>query len=248
MKALHSCLYSGVVGHCRYQPRLHRFRYSIFLFALDLDELDSLADLGSWFKVKHFALMSFRPSDYLDHSLELTRQTVWQKVASLGGEQLDGSVVFVGQVRCLGFYFSPVNFYYCHQITGELRYLLAEVSNTPWNERHYYLIDAHTQAPTPKTFHVSPFMNLNMSYHWRFSSLHEVLTLHIVNYSEERLFEAVLHLDKKPLTKAELKTQWLRIPAMTIKTVLSIYWEAFKLYWKNIPYVPHSAPAKEDKL
>lgn len=248
MKTLNSCLYSGVVGHCRYKPQVHRFRYSIFLFALDLDELDKLPDLGWWFKVKYFALMSLRPSDYLDHRPELTRQIVWQKVASLGGELLDGPVVFVGQVRCLGFYFSPVNFYYCHQKDGGLRYLLAEVSNTPWNERHCYLIDAQIQAPIRKAFHVSPFMDLNMSYHWHFSPLGEVLTLQITNHAEERLFDAALCLDKKPLTKAELKTQWLRIPAMTIKTVLSIYWEALKLYWKKIPYVPHSTPSKEGPL
>lgn len=248
MKALNSCLYSGVVGHCRYQPTLHRFRYAIFLFALDLDELNSLPDLGGWFKVKRAALMSFHPSDYLDHAPTLTRQTVWQKVASLGGEQLDGQVVFVGQVRCLGFYFSPVNFYYCHEANGALRYLLAEVSNTPWNERHCYLIDARSQAPTPKAFHVSPFMGLNMSYHWRFSPLHEVLTLQITNQAEERLFDASLRLDRKPLTKLALKAQWLRIPAMTLKTVATIYWQALKLYWKKVPYVPHTTPPKESKV
>lgn len=248
MSALNSCLYSGVVGHCRYQPTLHRFKYSIFLFALDLDELNSLPDLGWWFKVKHTALMSFRPSDYLDREPYLTRQTVWQKVASLGGDNLEGRVVFVGQVRCLGFYFSPVNFYYCHAANGELAYLLAEVSNTPWNERHCYLIDARSQAPIPKVFHVSPFMNLQMQYHWRFSALADVLTLQITNQAEERLFDASLCLERKPLTTAELKAQWLRIPAMTIKTVASIYWQALKLYWKKVPYVPHPTPSKESNV
>lgn len=248
MSALNSCLYSGVVGHCRYQPTLHRFKYSIFLFALDLDELNSLPDLGWWFKFKRAALMSFHPSDYLDHQPELTRQTVWQKVASFGGNNLDGRVVFVGQVRCWGFYFSPVNFYYCHAANGELCYLLAEVSNTPWNERHCYLIDARSQAPIPKVFHVSPFMDLQMNYHWRFSALNEVLTLQITNQAEERLFDASMKLERKLLTTAELKAQWLRIPAMTIKTVASIYWQALKLYWKKVPYVPHPTPSKESNV
>lgn len=247
MKALSSCLYSGLVGHSRYQPIQHRFRYAIFLFALDLDELNSLPELGWWFKVKRPALMSFRPSDYLDHAAELTRELVWQKVASLGGEQLDGQVVFVGQVRCLGFYFSPVNFYYCHAANGALRYLLAEVSNTPWNERHCYLVDACSQAPIPKAFHVSPFMDLNMSYHWRFSPLQETLSLQITNQAEKRLFDAAIYLHRKPLTKAELRSQWLRIPAMTFKTVATIYWQALKLYWKKLPYVPHATP-KETKV
>ncbi|MFZ1385945.1 MAG: DUF1365 domain-containing protein [Thiolinea sp.] len=246
--SLNSCLYSGTVGHCRYKPTLHRFRYAIFLFALDLDELNSLPDLGWWFKVKRTALMSFRPSDYLDHEPELTRQNVWQKVESLGGELLDGKVIFVGQVRCLGFYFSPVNFYYCHEANGDLRYLLAEVSNTPWNERHCYLIDARTQEPSKKAFHVSPFMDLNMEYHWRFSPLEEALLVQITNQAEQRLFHASMLLQRKPLSKAELKAQWLRIPAMTLKTVATIYWQALKLYWKKVPYVPHVTPSKENKV
>lgn len=243
---LNSCLYSGEVGHFRHTPVKHSFYYKIFLFCLDLDELDKLPNLGFWFKVNRPALMSFRTQDYLYRDGKLTRETVWQKVHELGGTNQQGKVLFVGQVRCLGVYFSPVNFYYCHDEQGKLRYLLAEVSNTPWNERHYYLVDAKHQAPMDKQFHVSPFMNLDMQYHWRFSALTEKLQLHISNQkSGQTLFDATLQMERKPLTKQSLRTQWLRIPAMTLKTVAAIYWQAAKLYWKKVPYVPYARPTQE---
>ncbi|MBK8455378.1 MAG: DUF1365 domain-containing protein [Thiofilum sp.] len=248
MTTLNSALYSGTVGHCRYQPRLHRFKYSIFLLALDLDELDHLPDLGIWFKVSGRALMSFRPDDYMQRQAQLTRAHVWEKVSELGGDNYAGKVVFLGQVRCLGVYFSPVNFYYCHDQQEELRYLVAEVSNTPWNERHYYLINAQTQQqPIAKAFHVSPFMDLAINYHWRFSALAKTLTLQIENQREggDKLFDATLVLQQRPLTKTQLRYEWLRIPAMTLKTVGAIYWQALKLWMKRIPYVPYSRKAQE---
>ncbi len=242
---MNSALYAGSVGHCRYQPCLHRFRYRIFLLALDLDELDSL-DFGIWFKVGKRALLSFRPSDYLHCDAQLTRDHVWQQVAALGGEIHQGKVFFLGQVRCLGVYFSPVNFYYCHDIAGTLRYLLAEVSNTPWNERHYYLIDAEEQANCAKAFHVSPFMDLQMDYHWRFSALLEKLHLHIENHTPAgKLFDATLVLNKQPLNKTSLARNLAQIPAMTLKTVVTIYWQALKLYLKKVPYIPKTTQSQE---
>lgn len=250
---LTSAIYSGTVGHCRYVPKLHHFRYSLFLFALDLDELTQLPPLGIWFKVGKRALMSFRPEDYLTHQTTLTKQHVWNKVVELGGDNYQGKVVFLGQVRCLGVYFSPVNFYYCYDTASLLRYLVAEVSNTPWNERHYYLIDAQQQSlAIPKAFHVSPFMNLDMAYHWRFSDLASTLYLQITNQRNDpttqkttKLFDAVLILQRKPLSKAQLRWEWLRIPAMTIKTVVAIYWQALHIWLKRIPYIPYSPKSQE---
>lgn len=251
--SINSALYSGTVGHCRYVPSLHRFKYSIFLFALDLDELATLPSLGLWFKVGSKALMSFHPEDYLTQQSTLTSRHVWNKVLDLGGVDYQGKVIFLGQVRCLGVYFSPVNFYYCYDTEKVLRYLVAEVSNTPWNERYYYLIDAQSQqVPIPKTFHVSPFMNLDMVYQWRFSDLNPVLTLHIENQKVDettqtstKLFDATLVLQRKPLSVNQLRYEWLRIPAMTIKTVTAIYWQALKLWLKRIPYVPYSRKPQE---
>lgn len=125
-----SAIWQGSVRHRRFAPRAHAFSYSLFMLGLDLDELPQL-DQGRWFGVERSGLLSFHRHDYLKGSEGSLKQAVWQKVGELGGDaEPEGRVLLLGNVRCLGFYFSPVNFYFCYR-QGEARYLLAEVSNTP---------------------------------------------------------------------------------------------------------------------
>ena len=242
-----SAIYSGHVRHRRYGEKSNAFKYSMFLTALDLDELNQGFSIGRWFAVEKWAVLSFRHSDYLDGEGKLTRQKVWDKVMSLGGENLDGKVTLLGQLRCFGIYFSPVNFYYCHDQAGELAYLVAEVSNTPWNERHCYLVEHKQNTVTDKTFHVSPFMNEDMAYHWRFTPLNPRLYLNIDNVAPggKTLFDATIVMDRQTFTRGNLIKQLIKIPAMTVKTMLGIYWQAAKIYLKGIPYVPYTKKSKE---
>ena len=243
-----SAIYSGQVRHRRYGEKQNAFQYSMFLTALDLDELNEGFSIGRWFAVDKWAVLSFRHSDYLDGEGHLTRQKVWEKVVSLGGENHSGKVTLLGQLRCFGFYFSLVNFYYCHDEAGELRYLLAEVSNTPWNERHCYLVPHKQNTMTDKTFHVSPFMNEEMAYRWRFTALNPRLYLNIDNIENDgnKLFDATIWMDQKAFTRRNVIKQLIRIPAMTVKTMLGIYWQALKITLKGIPYVPYTKKEQGD--
>lgn len=239
---LASCIYTGVVRHRRFAVAHHEFSYKMFLLALDLDELSQLQTVSPWFKVNRFAPLSFRCSDYLTGKNSLTRHDVWQKVAELGGNDLAGKVLFVGQMRCFGIYFSPINTYYCYNANGELIYLLAEVSNTPWNQRHYYLIDIENKPVSNKDFHVSPFMDMDMKYHWRIKAPGKQLSLHIENHSDTKVFDASLNMQRATFTSDNIRRSILAIPAMTVKTVWGIYWQALKLYLKKVPYI---APPEE---
>lgn len=236
---MNSVIYQGNVRHRRYAVKPHDFNYGMFLLALDLDELVDDFGFGRLLAVEKRAVMSFRHQDYLGGKGKLTRQRVWDKVAELDGEVLGGKVVLLGQLRCFGFYFSPVNFYYCHDQAGELRYLLAEVSNTPWKERHCYLIDAQDKTAVEKVFHVSPFMNEDMDYHWRFTPLNPRLYLNIENRKQDKVFDATLIMDQQALTRSNLIKNLLRIPAMTITTVIGIHWQAVRLWLKGVPYIPY---------
>jgi len=242
-----SVIYSGHVRQRRYGEKNNAFKYSMFLTALDLDEVNDSFSVGRWFAVEKRAVLSFRHSDYLDGEGKLTRQKIWDKVVSLGGENYGGKGMLLGQLRCFGIYFSPVNFYYCHDEAGELRYLVAEVSNTPWNERHCYLVEHKQNTMTDKTFHVSPFMNEDMAYRWRFTALNPRLYLNIDNVTPDgnTLFDATIYMDRQAFTRSNLIKQLIRIPAMTVKTMLGIYWQALKITLKGIPYVPYTKKSKE---
>ncbi len=243
----HSAIYQGMVRHRRFTPVAHEFNYRVFFLALDLDELDAVAELGAWFKQDKWAPLTFRHRDYLIPEQRVTRAAVWQQVKALGGTEYGGRVLMLGQLRCFGLYFSPVNFYYCYDQDERLVYLLAEVSNTPWNERHYYLVDVCANEPTDKVFHVSPFMDLDMKYHWRIKPPAKQLRLHMENHNSAKLFDASLMLKRVDLTNQNLRNQVIKLPSMTIKTLAGIYWQALKLYLKKVPYIPHPRSATEHK-
>jgi uncharacterized protein len=163
-----SALYQGRVFHHRHTPRHHRFSYRFFMWFLNLDELDRVPDLSPWFSVHRFALSRFRRTDYLGPAHEPLHVSVKKKMADLTGKPVTGPVCGLMNVRTLGLYFSPVNFYFGYDQNHTCTHLLAEVSNTPWNERHCYAHDlSATFSPdNPKVFHVSPFNPVHQHYQW----------------------------------------------------------------------------------
>ncbi|MDC0692330.1 DUF1365 domain-containing protein [Klebsiella pasteurii] len=238
---MNSCLYEGVLRHRRLQPKAHHFRYRIFMAWLDLDELDALAAVG--IRRNRFAGAAFYDADYpLGTPL---KQQVLNRLENLTGTRPDGRVMLLTQLRYLGFHFNPVNFYYCYDSAGTLRWVLAEVRNTPWNERHYYAVDGQQARPLAKAFHVSPFNPMDMVYLWRFNSPGKTLHMHIENHQAAKVFDATLALSRVPLTRASLRGLLLRIPLMTLKTVLAIYWQALRLWLKRMPLYNHPVSRSE---
>ena len=236
---MNSAIYTGKVFHARHIPKQHKFAYDIYLMWLDLDELDALHNSVRGFSIKGFAPIQFRRTDYLgDPSLTL-KQCVLERMSELAGAPLNGKVFMLGQCRTFGMYFSPVNFYYLQSDSGHYTHMLAEVSNTPWDERHHYLVDLDVQADDQKVFHVSPFNPMDMTYSWRVTQPGEHLKLQLSCVKNDKHFDAVLNMRKNNLNSTTVRNVVLSIPSMAIKTVTGIYWQALKLFLKRVPFYGH---------
>lgn len=243
-----SAIYKGKVYHQRFKPTQHKFDYDIYLFWLKLDEeeLTTLSHELKCFSAEGKARVRFKREDYLgDPSLSL-RQAVLNRMIELNdGTPLSGDVFMLGQLRMWGWYFSPVNFYYLRNTDGKFTHMLAEVSNTPWNERHHYLVNLDTQDDTPKAFHVSPFNPMDMTYKWSISQPSTRLSLAMDCVRSDKEFSAGINLTKFTLDNANLTQALKRIPSMTIKTVAGIYWHALKLLLKRTPLYTHPEKSQE---
>ena len=242
-KELNSGIYQGQVRHRRFAPKAHHFSYGLYMLALDLDELEELAGRSRLFALERFAPLSFRRRDYLGDPQQPLKVAVLAEVARLGGDSEHlTTVLMLGQVRCFGLYFSPINVFFCYQ-GAQPRYALMEVYNTPWNQRHCYLVDLAAQTPTDKAFHVSPFMGMKMQYHWRITPPKlgrdgKRVLVHIENRDPELVFDATLSLRRQAFARGVLKAALLHWPLMTLTIVRGIYWQALRLFLKRIPYFP----------
>jgi len=243
---VNSALFRGTIHHRRNAPRRHQFTNHLYMLGLDLDEWDRIDQGTPWLGVDRPALISVRREDYLGGGSEPLKQAVWRRVHQLGGQgSPTGRVLMLGQGRCLGLYFSPVNFYFCYE-ADQARWMLAEVSNTPWNERHHYLVDLQAPQPTPKDFHVSPFMPLEMFYLWEVRPPGQDVRVHIESHPQQggpQLFHATLALQRVPLEGASLRRVLLRWPSMTLAVMLGIYGHALRLWLKRTPFFEHPRPA-----
>jgi DUF1365 family protein len=243
-----SAIYYGSVRHRRYAPAKHVFSYRIMQWWLALDELEQVSSLSRWFSAaSRRAPLHFRAADYLRGQwgdAATLEQAVRRKMSNLHGSELTGRVFFLGNIRCFGIFFSPLNCYFLQQEDGRFSHMLAEVSNTPWLERHYYLVDLAEQADTEKAFHVSPFNPMDMRYQWRIQQPSERQFVHIAAHRERLEFDATMALSAQPMNRQQIARVLKTHPVMSIKIVAGIYWQAMKLLIKRVPVYGHPRTRK----
>lgn len=242
-----SALYVGSVMHRRIQPRMHHFRYSAFWFLLDLDEIDALSGKLRLFSHNRPNIFSFHDSDHGDGSATPLRIQVDRQLAEAGVDLAGGRIQLLCMPRTLGHCFNPLSILFCYRADASLAAVIYQVHNT-FGERHSYVIpvdggnDAHHQR-CRKLFYVSPFLDMDMRYDFRITGPDERVTVGIrVSSASKPMLNAVLTGAHEALTDRNLLLISLKMPAITLKVIVAIHWEALKLWIKGIGLRRRPAP------
>lgn len=261
---MHSAIYQGNLRHRRFFPKRHEFTYASTLFYIDLDELPELFKGVIGWSLDRVNLGSFRRTDFLGDSLVPLKDAVIAEVnkllaqgSSTGISCPNGAVRMLTNLRIFGFCFNPVTLYYLfNKNSAQPAMILAQVNNTPWNERHTYLIHCNEKtgkanSQFDKQFHVSPFNPIDMVYQWISSVPAEHVLVHMENHvsvsdqsacTEQQSvchMDATLTLKRQPWSKSALQKILLLQPWMAIKVPVAIYWQALRLFVKGVPVYTH---------
>ncbi|NVK88902.1 MAG: DUF1365 domain-containing protein [Gammaproteobacteria bacterium] len=254
----------GDVFHKRFLPKAHAFKYKAMTPLLNLDDLSEIASLSPLLSRNRFNLYSFYDDDYLKSfrldgeglkarclrvCLAHLAEPEPEDIEKLSSEHSSVEVLMLSQWRFMGVVFNPISVFYIME-QGQLRYLMAEVSNTPWNERHVYAyniarIGANYWSDA-KRFHVSPFNPLAQTYHWRNHIDEQHLRLNLAVSEDSNLrFTASFNYHREPMTRASFYQALKQQPLFSFKTVCGIYWQALKLFINRIPFYSHPNSSME---
>ncbi len=245
-----SCLYKAAVMHKRLSPKEHYFTYNVFMFYLDLDELDIL-NKRLWFMSRNrFNLFNFRDRDHLQLPRENPdrnkniRQHLADYLSANGITIGTGRIMVLTNLCTLGYQFNPVSFYYCYDENENPVCSVVEVCNT-FREMKPYFLDMKTysndrfELHTAKEFYVSPFMELDTHFHFKLNIPQGNLRIKINDYDPEGklIFVSSLTGKRKPLNDSNMLLFFFSFPLITIKIITMIHWQAFLLWARKIKFI-----------
>lgn len=240
---INSCLYEMDIMHCRIAPRKHRFTHRIFMFYLDLDELDEISRKLPFFKRNRRALFEFRDSDHINFGHADVKANVLAYVRDKGVDTPISRVMMMTNVRTVGYVFNPVSFYFCFGSDNRPVCAVAQVGNTFGELKPFFLGPETLHKDTfcsvqKKYYYISPFIDLDVPMDFRLKVPGERLFIRIDDLKRERKFLYTTMTGKRrPLTNTELFKLGSKIPLVTLKVIFLIHWHAAILHFiKKIPY------------
>lgn len=224
---------------------------------VDLAELETVFAGRCLWSARSPSVCWFRREDHFGDTSMPLDNSVRQLVAEQTGRRLEGPIRLLTQLRTFGYVINPISLYYCYDVEGsQVQTIVAEVQNTPWGERHCYVIDAAAASISgnrwtyrnAKEMHVSPFMPMELEYRWRLTMPGQRLTTSIESFAQgDKLFDATLLLKRHEINGGSLARVLCRYPLMTGMTATAIYWQALRLWFKRCPFFPHPRTQQESR-
>lgn len=228
-------IFTAKVMHKRLFPKENSFTYGLYYLVLPLPAPIIPSKLVRFDAIDLGYRDGSDPSNFAKDIL-----------AEYGLEQKINDIILVTMPCVLGYIFNPVSFYLCFDQEKQLRAVIAEVHNT-FGEQHTYLC-AHLDhtaianddwLEAEKLFHVSPFLERNGIYRFRFSLQKKKLGIWIDYWDQENNKQLITSLigNLQPLNKSSINKAFWSYPLITLKTITLIHWQALKLMLKNIRYI-----------
>lgn len=239
---MNSCLYDVDLLHCRLEPKLHRFRNHIFMFYLDLDEIDSLAKSLKFFSRNCFNLYQFRDADHLNFSKLNVKENLREFLKQKGVTSNIKKVMLLTNLRTLGHLFNPVSFYFCFGDNGEAVCLVPEVGNTFGELKPFFLgpetlRNGKFQTRMIKYYYISPFMDLDAELDFEVSVPVEDLNIRVNDFKDDKkFFLSTMTGRRHELIDKNLLGFTFRYPFVTLQVISLIHWHAMRLYFKGLSY------------
>jgi DUF1365 family protein len=240
---MNSCLYECTVMHHRFQPKEHRLQHDLFMFYLDLDELDAVAEKVLFFSRNRGNLYAFRDGDHEPAGEASLKQRVLEFLRRQGidlGPQ--SRICLLTLPRVFGYLFNPISVYYCFDSAGQPVCAIAEVGNT-FREMKLYVIGPNAvsadtfETRVPKHFYVSPFSSLELSFDFKLKVPAERLSLRVDDYDgDSKVLGSTLAGRQTALNNRNLAWFTLKYPAITLKVIFLIHWHALLLWLKGVPF------------
>ena len=252
---MHSCIYEGFVRHRRFRPRPNMFQYRLFFMYIDLAELPRVFDSHPLWSFQRPNIAYFRRKDHFGDSQKPIDLAVRDLVTEKTGHPPEGPIRMLTHLRYFGYCFNPASFYYCFDRTdSQVETIIVEIHNTPWAEVHCYVLSRdNNEHPLKnwrrhrfkKVFHVSPFIDMNIDYDWRFREPDASIRVHMIDYENKQLlFDASLALKRREISPWALTDVLIKYPLMTAKVTTLIYWQALRLLLKKTPVFVHPKKSK----
>lgn len=247
---LQSAIYEGSIRHRRFSGVAREFSYRIFMVYLDLAEVNQAMSIHPLWSTRPRSPVRFRRADYMGPAHLPLDRCVRDMVEQQTGERPQGPIRMLSNLRFFGVVENPVTFYYCFAPDGrELETVVAEVTNTPWGDRHSYVIDgrfaggSRVSSRLDKALHVSPLMDMDKTYELSFGRPGETIPVHIESGSDGlTAFDATLKLSRTEMTRSSLTRVLTTYPPMSLRVLSGIYRQAAITWLRGARFHPRPSP------
>lgn len=243
---MNSAFYVGRLAHARMTPKPHRFSYRVFMPFIDVDRLSDITQVAMGWGSRRFTPARFIRNDFIGDENLSVADAVKERIFEETNQHFEGRIFLLANWRYFGLQNNPIACYFCEGKTSErLEFIVVEVTNTPWRERHSYVLPvghsaALFQAEFQKELHVSPFHGMQQQYRWSSTVPDETLAIKLTNLEDgERIFHASLTLSRIPISRLTGLSLLARFPFETAKVTAGIYWQALVLFLRRVPLFAH---------